>query len=60
MHTFVEAQSETRVIKMFFRQGEMTSLLKGCNAGLEQALDAFAASSNLVLPYQLTNRDPCR
>jgi hypothetical protein len=45
---------------MFFRQGEMTTLLKGCTTGLEQALDVFAASLGLVLLDQLTNWDSCR
>jgi hypothetical protein len=37
----VEAQQEKIGIKMLFRQGEMTALLKGCTTGLQQALDAF-------------------
>ncbi|KAJ6575556.1 hypothetical protein DFH09DRAFT_1454858 [Mycena vulgaris] len=41
IHTFVEAQQEKSRIKQFFRQGEMSTLLKGCQTGLEQALEVF-------------------
>ncbi|KAJ7440460.1 P-loop containing nucleoside triphosphate hydrolase protein [Mycena latifolia] len=41
IHVFVEAQQERSRIKQFFRHGEMTALLKDCNAGLQLALDAF-------------------
>ncbi|KAJ6549254.1 hypothetical protein DFH09DRAFT_1039450 [Mycena vulgaris] len=41
IHSFVEAQQEKIAFKMFFRQGEMTTLLKGCTAGLDYAVDAF-------------------
>jgi hypothetical protein len=40
----VEAQQEKMGIKMFFRQGEMATLLKSCTTGLEQALEVFAVS----------------
>ncbi|KAJ7466358.1 hypothetical protein FB451DRAFT_1260710 [Mycena latifolia] len=41
IHTFVEAQQGKMGIKLVFRQGEMTTLLKSCTLGLEQALDIF-------------------
>ncbi|KAJ6538039.1 P-loop containing nucleoside triphosphate hydrolase protein [Mycena capillaripes] len=41
IHTYVGAQLEKSRIKQFFRQGEMSTLLKACYAGLEQALDVF-------------------
>ncbi|KAJ6586328.1 hypothetical protein DFH09DRAFT_1432145 [Mycena vulgaris] len=41
IHTFVEAQQEKSRIMHFFRQGEMSVLLKGCHLGLEQALEVF-------------------
>ncbi|KAJ6600486.1 hypothetical protein DFH09DRAFT_1070279 [Mycena vulgaris] len=41
IHTFVEAQQETSRIKKFFRQAEISTLLKGCNTGLEEALEVF-------------------
>ncbi|KAJ7458477.1 hypothetical protein FB451DRAFT_1507671 [Mycena latifolia] len=41
IHTFVEAQQEKSRIKHFFRQGELSTLLKGCQLGLQQALDDF-------------------
>ncbi|KAJ6555328.1 P-loop containing nucleoside triphosphate hydrolase protein [Mycena vulgaris] len=41
IHTFVEAQQEKSKIRHFFRQGEMSKLLKDCNLGLQAALDQF-------------------
>ncbi|KAJ7762611.1 hypothetical protein B0H16DRAFT_1529405 [Mycena metata] len=40
IHTFVEAQSGSRV-KIFFRQGELSTLLRGCKKELEQELNFF-------------------
>ena len=37
-------------IKMFFRQGEMNALLKGCTTGLDQAVEVFMVSFGLVWP----------
>jgi hypothetical protein len=48
IHNFVEAQQEKMRFKTFFRQGEMTALLKSCTAGLEQALAVFTVSSCVV------------
>ncbi|KAJ7482690.1 hypothetical protein FB451DRAFT_1442265 [Mycena latifolia] len=39
IHTLIEAEGEKSIIKQFFRQGEMRTLLKGCHTGLEQALE---------------------
>ncbi|KAJ7936543.1 hypothetical protein B0H13DRAFT_1853274 [Mycena leptocephala] len=39
IHTFVEGQQDGSRIKKFFRQGEMSGLLKDCYAGLQEALD---------------------
>ncbi|KAF7362531.1 ATPase-AAA-core domain-containing protein [Mycena venus] len=44
--TFVEAQHESGRIKRFFRQGEMSILLKECYLGLDQALDSFKVVSS--------------
>ncbi|KAJ7875042.1 hypothetical protein B0H13DRAFT_1894367 [Mycena leptocephala] len=41
IHTFVEAQQNGSKIKKFFRQGEMSTLLKDCKAGLQQGLEIF-------------------
>ncbi|KAJ6600491.1 hypothetical protein DFH09DRAFT_1498136 [Mycena vulgaris] len=41
IQVFVEAQQDRGILKQFFRQGEMSALLKVCNLGLQQALDAF-------------------
>jgi hypothetical protein len=47
IHNFIEAQQEKMGFKTFFRQGEMTTLLKSCTAGLDQALDVFMVSSGV-------------
>ncbi|KAJ6505730.1 hypothetical protein C8R47DRAFT_1209684 [Mycena vitilis] len=44
VHHFIEAQQGRNRIKHFFRQGEMSALLKDCRAGLQQALDYFQIS----------------
>ncbi|KAJ7444457.1 P-loop containing nucleoside triphosphate hydrolase protein [Mycena latifolia] len=41
VHTFVESHQEKSRIKQFFRQGEMSTLLKGCHLGLREALEIF-------------------
>ncbi|KAJ6557034.1 hypothetical protein DFH09DRAFT_1280169 [Mycena vulgaris] len=41
IHLFVDGQQETSRIKLFFRQGGMTTLLKDCNVGLQQTLAIF-------------------
>jgi hypothetical protein len=41
IHTFVEAQQSGSKVKSFFRQGEMSTLLKDCKDGLKQGLDFF-------------------
>ncbi|KAJ7085631.1 hypothetical protein C8R43DRAFT_965197 [Mycena crocata] len=41
IHTYVEAQQDTNKIRQFFRQGELSTLLKACATGLEEALDVF-------------------
>ncbi|KAJ7856997.1 hypothetical protein B0H13DRAFT_1902417 [Mycena leptocephala] len=41
IHTFVEAQQKGSILKNFFRQGEMSTLLKDCKAGLQQGLEIF-------------------
>ncbi|KAJ7812596.1 hypothetical protein B0H13DRAFT_1926068 [Mycena leptocephala] len=41
IYAFVEAQHNGNRVKQFFRQGEITTLLKDCKAGLQQGLDMF-------------------
>ncbi|KAJ7159787.1 hypothetical protein C8R46DRAFT_374191 [Mycena filopes] len=41
IHHFVDAQQERSWLKQFFRQAEMSTLLKDCNSGLQEALDFF-------------------
>jgi hypothetical protein len=40
-------------IKTFFRQGEMTALLKSCTTGLDQAVGVFMVISISVPVYEL-------
>ncbi|KAJ7472960.1 hypothetical protein B0H11DRAFT_2195851 [Mycena galericulata] len=47
MHTFVEAQHDGNRIKSFFRQTEMNTLLKECQAGVKHALEMFKASPTM-------------
>ncbi|KAJ7926766.1 hypothetical protein B0H13DRAFT_2560895 [Mycena leptocephala] len=46
VHTFVEVQQNGSKIKKFFRQGEMSTLLKDCQAGLRQGLDYFHSQNS--------------
>jgi hypothetical protein len=41
IYTFVEAQQKGNKVKSFFRQGEISTLLKDCQAGLQQSFDFF-------------------
>ncbi|KAJ7159333.1 hypothetical protein C8R43DRAFT_948262 [Mycena crocata] len=41
IHTYVAAQPDQSKIHHFFRQGELSTLLKACNTGLQEALDGF-------------------
>ncbi|KAJ7812594.1 hypothetical protein B0H13DRAFT_1926066 [Mycena leptocephala] len=41
IHTFVEAQQNGNKIKSFFHQGEISTLLKECKAGLQQGFVIF-------------------
>ncbi|KAJ7912614.1 hypothetical protein B0H13DRAFT_2271432 [Mycena leptocephala] len=49
IHTYVEAQQESNMIKHFFRRGEMNTLLKDCQAGLQEALEVFKVQSGTTL-----------
>ncbi|KAJ7362712.1 hypothetical protein DFH08DRAFT_799733 [Mycena albidolilacea] len=41
IHTFVNAQQNTSILKQLFRQSANTALLEECNSGLRHALDVF-------------------
>ncbi|KAJ7857920.1 P-loop containing nucleoside triphosphate hydrolase protein, partial [Mycena olivaceomarginata] len=41
IYTFVEAQTKGNRVKCFFRQGELATLLKDCQAGLQQSFEFF-------------------
>ncbi|KAJ7749397.1 hypothetical protein B0H16DRAFT_873419 [Mycena metata] len=55
IHTFIEAQQNGSKVKKFFRQGELSGLLKDCKAGLQQGLEFFqvrAVHTKVDLPIQ--------
>ncbi|KAJ7106851.1 hypothetical protein C8R43DRAFT_963249 [Mycena crocata] len=41
IHNYVEAQQDKSKIRHFFRQGEMSTLLKACSTELQEALDGL-------------------
>jgi hypothetical protein len=41
VHTFVEAQQNSSKVKKYFRQGEMSTLLKDCKTRLQQGFEIF-------------------
>jgi hypothetical protein len=43
IYTFVEAQQEGNRFKILLRHSEMNTLLKDCDAGMQQALQSFKA-----------------
>ncbi|KAJ7347561.1 hypothetical protein DFH08DRAFT_936977 [Mycena albidolilacea] len=49
IHTFIEAQQNKSKIKRFFRQGEMSTLLKECKAGLQEGIDFFQIKSGNLM-----------
>ncbi|KAJ6572394.1 hypothetical protein DFH09DRAFT_1079606 [Mycena vulgaris] len=44
VHSFMEAHQDKGKIRLLFRQGELSALLKGCRLGLDEALEVFKAS----------------
>ncbi|KAJ7676893.1 hypothetical protein DFH06DRAFT_1428772 [Mycena polygramma] len=49
VHTFVEAQQKGSKIKKLFRQGELSTLFKGCREGLRQGLDSFQINMRTIM-----------
>jgi hypothetical protein len=41
IYTFVETQQKGNKVRSFFRQGEISTLLQDCQAGLQQSFDFF-------------------
>ncbi|KAJ7150133.1 hypothetical protein C8R43DRAFT_951677 [Mycena crocata] len=41
IHTYMEVQQDKIKFRNFFRQGELSALLKGCNTGLQETLEVF-------------------
>jgi hypothetical protein len=52
----MEAQQDKSRLKQFFRQAEISTLLKNCDLGLQQALSVFKVRS--VSPLLSTTEDP--
>ncbi|KAJ7835147.1 hypothetical protein B0H14DRAFT_1138478 [Mycena olivaceomarginata] len=48
IHNFVEAQQDSNRVKYFFRQGEIGTLRKECEAGLQQAFGFFEIESAML------------
>ncbi|KAJ7103943.1 hypothetical protein C8R44DRAFT_808389 [Mycena epipterygia] len=49
IHAFIEAQQDGNKIKYFFRQNEMNTLRKDCEAGLAEALKIFGVDTGLIV-----------
>ncbi|KAJ7030311.1 hypothetical protein C8F04DRAFT_1186937 [Mycena alexandri] len=47
IYVFTEAQQSSNKVKAFFRQSEMSTLLKDCLAGLQRGLEFFQVRTNL-------------
>ncbi|KAJ7691383.1 hypothetical protein B0H14DRAFT_3664450 [Mycena olivaceomarginata] len=50
IYTLVEAQQKGNRVKSFFQQGEVNTLLKDCQAGLQQSFDFFQIEETRALP----------
>ncbi|KAJ7797404.1 P-loop containing nucleoside triphosphate hydrolase protein, partial [Mycena olivaceomarginata] len=50
IYTFVDTQQKGNRVKNFFRQGEVSTLLKDCQAGLQQSFDFFQIEKARALP----------
>ncbi|KAF7314916.1 NB-ARC domain-containing protein [Mycena indigotica] len=55
IHSFVEAQQNTSLIKGFFRQGENSALLEACRSGLSHALDVFGVQTSLQASTEMAD-----
>ncbi|KAJ7839923.1 hypothetical protein B0H13DRAFT_1910944 [Mycena leptocephala] len=49
IHTFVEAQQNGSKVARFFRQNEMSTLLKDCRVGLQQGLAFFRITTGIIM-----------
>ncbi|KAJ7701305.1 hypothetical protein B0H14DRAFT_2648434 [Mycena olivaceomarginata] len=49
IYTFVEAQQKGNRVKSFFRQGEISTRLKDCQAGLQQSFEFFQIEGTSAL-----------
>ncbi|KAJ7131092.1 hypothetical protein C8R44DRAFT_904130 [Mycena epipterygia] len=49
IHTFIEAQQDGNKIKYFFRQNEVNTLRKDCQAGLGEAMKVFTVETGLTI-----------
>ncbi|KAJ7707936.1 P-loop containing nucleoside triphosphate hydrolase protein [Mycena metata] len=49
IHTFIEAQQSGSKVKKFFRQGELSGLLKDCKTGLQEGIKFFQIKSSDIM-----------
>ncbi|KAJ7798719.1 hypothetical protein B0H14DRAFT_3156808 [Mycena olivaceomarginata] len=49
VYTFIEAQQKGNKLKSFFHQGELNTLLKDCQTGLQQSFDFFQIEGHRAL-----------
>ncbi|KAJ7797394.1 hypothetical protein B0H14DRAFT_3157506 [Mycena olivaceomarginata] len=54
IYTFLEAQQKGNRVKSFFRQGELSTLLKDCQAGLQQSFDFFQIEETRAIILDIT------
>ncbi|KAJ7488020.1 P-loop containing nucleoside triphosphate hydrolase protein, partial [Mycena latifolia] len=54
IHAFVESSQGGNMIKHFFRQGEMNTLLENCRIGLHQALKVFKIEAGVAFFDSIT------
>ncbi|KAJ7058358.1 P-loop containing nucleoside triphosphate hydrolase protein [Mycena amicta] len=55
IHSFIELQQNTSLIKRFFRQGENTALLEACRSGLNHAVDVFGVQTSLQASAEMAD-----
>ncbi|KAJ7740085.1 hypothetical protein B0H16DRAFT_1694329 [Mycena metata] len=57
VHTFVEAQQSGSKVKNFFRQGELSGLLKDCKTGLQEGIKFFQINRPTQGDLQIKSSD---
>ncbi|KAJ7479612.1 hypothetical protein FB451DRAFT_1365369 [Mycena latifolia] len=54
IHSFIKAQQDGSKMKNFFRQSEMSSLLKDCRTRVEKALEVFKIEAGVTIFNSIT------